>query len=93
MKLNEEQYRLSLQKVLSDRDLRILFWRLITEDCKVFQEDFPINAQAYTLLAVQTVGKRILADLKAVDPVKVMEMEQEYNDFMASCYLAEATDE
>jgi hypothetical protein len=90
--MNSDQYHESLQKVLADRDLRILFWRLITEDCKVFQEDFPLNANAYALLAVQAVGKRLLADLKMVDPVKVLEMERDYNAFMEDYANEEGAD-
>lgn len=80
--LNKNQYDTALAKLLSDRDLRILFWRIIVEDCRVFQEDFPTNASAYCLLAKQEIGKRILADAKAVDPDAVLAAEKEYNAFM-----------
>lgn len=83
MSMNSEQYMSSLEKILSDEDLRIFVWRLIAEDCKVFQEGFPMNAGAYALLAVQDIGKRLLADLKVVDPVRTMQAEQEYLDFIA----------
>ena len=89
--MNQNQYKSSLAKLLSDRDLRILFWRMIVEDCHVFQEDFPINASAYCLLAEQKIGKRILADAKAVDPDAVLAAEKEYNAFM-DALLDEAFD-
>ena len=82
MSVNNDQYTRALEKALSDKDLRILLWRLIAEDCKVFQEGFPMNAGAYALLAVQDIGKRLLADLKEVDPVRTMQAEQEYMELM-----------
>jgi hypothetical protein len=80
--INNVQYRASLEKLLSDRDLRILFWRILTEECHVFQEDYPTNAQAYSLLAEQRIGKRLLADAKRVSPTAVLTAEAEYNEFM-----------
>lgn len=79
---NQRQYEASLRKLLADRDTRIFFWRLIVEDCKVFQEDYPVNATAYSLLAKQSVGKRILADAKRVDASAVFRAEIEYDEFM-----------
>lgn len=79
MNLNSMQYEESLRKALADEDLRILLWRLVVEDCKVFQEGFPMNAGAYALLALQDVGKRLLADMKALDPLAVYQAEQDYN--------------
>jgi hypothetical protein len=92
MSKNSEQYTESLRKVLSDRDLRILIWRLIVEDCKVFQEEFPLNASAYTLLAKQEIGKRLLADLKSVNRDLVLTAEKDYEGLMAEC-LKEAEGE
>jgi hypothetical protein len=69
--------------MLGDEDLRVFLWRLIVEDCRVFQEDFPTNASAYSLLAKQEIGKRILADAKLRNPEAVFRAEQEYNDLMA----------
>jgi hypothetical protein len=79
---NQRQYRESLTKLLGDRELRILFWRIICEDCKVFQEDFPMNATAYSLLAKQEIGKRLLADAKTVNAAAVFMAESEYNEMM-----------
>lgn len=80
--LNQRQYRVSLKYMLSKPTTRIFLWRLIVEDCKVFEESFPMNASAYSLLAVQSVGKRLLADAKAVDAAAVFKAEQEYNQLM-----------
>ena len=68
--------------MLDSRTLRVFLWRLIVEDCKVFQEDFPTNASAYCLLAKQEIGKRLLADAKAIDPDAVFAAEREYMDLM-----------
>lgn len=80
MKPNVAQYRDALEKLLSDRDLRIFLWSLIAEDCKVFQVDFPMNASAYCLLAKQEIGKRLLEDMKRTNPAAVLMAETEYND-------------
>jgi hypothetical protein len=90
-KANWQQYEASLRKLLADRDTRIFFWRLIVEDCKVFQEDYPVNATAYSLLAKQSVGKRILADAKRVDASAVFRAEAEYNEFMEQVARLEET--
>lgn len=82
MSANSDQYDAALRKALADEDLRILLWRIVVEDCKVFQEGFPMNAGAYALLALQDVGKRLLADMKARDPMAVYQAEQDYNALM-----------
>lgn len=79
---NQRQYRASLESMLSHTTTRIFLWRLIVEDCKVFEESYPMNASAYSLLAVQSIGKRLLADAKAVDAAAVFKAEQEYNQLM-----------
>lgn len=80
LKPNVQQYNASIAKLLSDRDLRIFLWNLIVQDCRVFQPEFPMNAQAYCLLAKQEIGKRLLADAKRINPQAVMLAEAEYND-------------
>lgn len=79
-KPNVAQYKEAMRKILSDRDLRIFLWSLIKEDCKVFQAEFPMNAQAYCLLAKQEIGKRLLEDAKRVNPSALLLAETEYND-------------
>lgn len=79
---NQRQYRASLESMLSHTTTRIFLWRLIVEDCKVFEESYPMNAAAYSLLAVQSIGKRLLADAKSVDAAAVFKAEQEYNQLM-----------
>jgi hypothetical protein len=81
---NSDQFNESLRKVLNDKDLRILAWRLIVEDCKVFQVDYPMNASAYSLLAKQELGKRLLEDLKRVDINLVHQAEKDYHELMMS---------
>lgn len=80
LKPNVVQYRTAMSKILNDRDLRILLWSIIEQDCRVFQPEFPMNASAYCLLAKQEIGKRLLADAKALNPTAVMLAEAEYND-------------
>jgi hypothetical protein len=80
LKPNVVQYRTAMAKLLNDRDLRIFLWSIIEQDCRVFQPDFPMNASAYCLLAKQEIGKRLLADAKALNPTAVMLAEAEYND-------------
>ena len=75
---SQRHYDTALKKMLGDEVLRVLLWRLIVEDCHVFQEDFPMNASAYSLLAEQKIGKRLLADAKHRDPEAVFRAEQEY---------------
>jgi hypothetical protein len=93
MSLNSDQYRDALEKALADRDLRILLWRIVVEDCKVFQEGFPMNAGAYALLALQDTGKRLLADMKSVDPMAVYQAEQEYNELMRQSEAADTPED
>lgn len=80
--LNTQHYEEELKSLLASPVTRIFFWRLIVEDCRVFQSDFPLNASAYTLLARQEIGKRLLADAKRLDPGLVYQAEREYEDFM-----------
>ena len=80
--LNSTHYEDELKTLLDSPVLRIFFWRLIVEDCRVFQSDFPLNASAYTLLARQEIGKRLLADAKRIAPELVFQAEREYEDFM-----------
>lgn len=84
--INRKQYEAALSKILSDRDLRVFFWRVIRDTCHVFQEDFPMNAQAYSLLAEQRIGKQLLADAKRVNAAAVFTAEAEYNEFMERVY-------
>jgi hypothetical protein len=79
---NQRQYRSAIEAMLSRSVTRIFLWRLIVEDCKVFEESYPMNASAYSLLAIQSIGKRLLADAKAVDAAAVFKAEQEYNQIM-----------
>lgn len=79
---SQKHYREALAAMLENRLTRILLWRIIVEDCKVFEESFPMNASAYCLLAKQEIGKRLLADAKAVSPERVYEAEQEYRQLM-----------
>lgn len=80
--LSQMHYRNALEVMLSNPTTRVLLWRLIVEDCKVFVEDFPMNAAVYCLNAKQEIGKRLLSDAKAVSPEMVFKAEQEYNDLM-----------
>ena len=84
MSVNSDQFNESLRKVLNDKDLRILAWRLIVEDCKVFQVDYPMNASAYSLLAKQELGKRLLEDLRRIDLNLVHQAEKDYHELMAN---------
>jgi hypothetical protein len=93
MSANSDQYDVALRKALADEDLRILLWRIVVEDCKVFQEGFPMNAGAYALLALQDVGKRLLADMKARDPMAVYQAEQEYNELMRQSEAADTPED
>ena len=61
---SQAHYRNALTRMLSEPDLRILLWRIIVEDCKVFEEGFSLNASAYCLLAKQEIGKRLLVHAK-----------------------------
>ena len=79
---NQRQYRNALETMLASSVTRVFLWRLIVEDCKVFEEGYPINASAYSLLAIQSIGKRLLADAKAVNAPAVYQAEQEYNQLM-----------
>ena len=44
--LNTLHYEEELKSLLASPVTRIFFWRLIVEDCRVFQSDFPLNASA-----------------------------------------------
>lgn len=80
--VNSTHYEDELKTLLDSPVLRIFFWRLIVEDCRVFQSDFPLNASAYALLARQEIGKRLLADAKRISPGLVYRAEREYEEFM-----------
>ena len=82
MTISQQQYHDALEEMLRSTNLRVLLWRIIVEDCKVFEESFPMNASAYCLLAKQEIGKRLLTDAKAVNFEAVQRAEQEYNDLM-----------
>lgn len=79
---SQQHYRNALEVMLSNPATRVLLWRLIVEDCKVFVEEFPMNASVYCLNAKQEIGKRLLADAKAISPEQVFQAEQEYNELM-----------
>ena len=79
---SQQHYRLSLEVMLNNPATRVLLWRIIVEDCKVFEESFPMNAQAYCLLAKQEIGKRLLADAKNISPELLFQAEQEYRELM-----------
>ena len=79
---SQQHYRNALEVMLSNPATRVLLWRLIVEDCKVFVEEFPMNALVYCLNAKQEIGKRLLADAKAISPEQVFQAEQEYNELM-----------
>ena len=80
---SQQHYRNAMTLMLQNPSLRVLLWRIIVEDCKVFEEGFPMNASAYCLLAKQEIGKRLLADAKAIDSDAVHEAEKEYERLMA----------
>jgi hypothetical protein len=80
LKPNVAQYRAAMSKILADKDLRIFLWSLVVQDCRVFQPEFPMNASAYCLLAKQEIGKRLLADAKAVNPTALILAEAEYSE-------------
>lgn len=79
---SQQHYINSLEIMLNNPALRVFLWRLIVEDCKVFDEGFPMNVQAYCLLAKQDIGKRLLADAKAVSLDLIFQAEKEYKELM-----------
>lgn len=81
--LNAQHYCEELALLLRSPVLRVFFWRLIVEDCRVFQSDFSLNASAYALLAKQEIGKRLLADAKQIDPEAVFLAEKEYGELQS----------
>lgn len=80
--ISQQHYRNALAVMLGNPATRVLLWRLIVEDCKVFVEEFPMNASVYCLNAKQEIGKRLLSDAKAISPEQVFQAEQEYNELM-----------
>ena len=78
MSPSQRHYSEALQTMLSSPVTRVFLWRLIVEDCKVFEEGFPMNASAYCLLAKQEIGKRLLADAKNESLDLVLQAEKEY---------------
>jgi hypothetical protein len=79
---SQQHYHNALELMLSNSLTRVLLWRFIVEDCQVFMESFPMNASAYCLLAKQEIGKRLLADAKAVSVEMVHLAEREYAALM-----------
>ena len=77
---NQRHYDEELRTMLGNPVTRVFLWRLIVEDCHVFDEDVPLNASAYPLLAKQAIGKRLLADMKAISPELTFQAEIEYNE-------------
>ena len=80
---SQRHYDEALRKILADPVLRVFLWRIIEEDCRVFQEGFPASAMIYSRAAKQEIGKRLLADAKMRDPEAVFKAEQEYKALMA----------
>lgn len=76
--LNVRHYRDELRTILGSPVLRVFFWRLIADECLVFQSGFSLNASAYALLAKQEIGKRLLEDAKQINPDAVYLAEKEY---------------
>ena len=81
--LNKQHYQDEIRVMLNSSVTRIFLWRLIVEDCKVFEADFAMNASAYALLAKQEIGKRLLEDMKRISPELTFQAETEYNAMMA----------
>ena len=92
---SQQHYRTALLAMLENPLTRVLLWRIIAEDCKVFEESFALNASAYCLLAKQEIGKRLLADAKRVSPDLVVKAENEYNLLMEqnTRYLTEENED
>ena len=78
----EMNYDGALAAMLNSREQRIFLWSLIVNDCQTFGMDFQYNASAYALLAIQRIGKRLLADAKRINAAAVFRAEQEYNELM-----------
>ena len=78
--LNQMHYEEEIRTMLGNPVTRVFLWRFIVEDCHVFDTDAPLNASAYALLAKQSIGKRLLADMKAISPELTFQAEKEYND-------------
>jgi hypothetical protein len=75
---NELSFENEVRSLLSTEAGRIFFWRLIVEDCHVFQIEYPHNAAAYSLLAKQEIGKRQLEFAKRLCPELVIQAEKEF---------------
>jgi hypothetical protein len=80
--INQKHYDEELRQILSTTTTRIFFWRIITEDCRLFEDGYQHNATAYSLLARQEIGKHLLNDAKRISPENVFKAEQEYNALM-----------
>lgn len=81
--LNVQHYREELEMILKSPVLRVFFWRLIADECRVFQSGFALNASAYALLAKQEIGKRLLEDAKQVNAEAVFLAEKEYGELQS----------
>lgn len=79
---NQMHYEEEIRTMLGNPVTRVFLWRFIVEDCHVFDPDAPLNASAYALLAKQSIGKRLLADMKAVSPESTFQAEREYDDLI-----------
>lgn len=79
---NELSFEAEVRSLLSTEIGRIYFWRLIVEDCHVFQIEYPHNAAAYSLLAKQEIGKRQLEFAKRICPELVIQAEKDYQALM-----------
>jgi len=78
LNMNQMHYKDELRTMLGSPVTRIFLWRLIVEDCHVFDVDFAFNASAYALLAKQSIGKRLLEDMKEISPELTLQAEMEY---------------
>lgn len=67
-----------LEFLLAHREGRILLYRLVVELCHVFDVEYPHNAAAYSLLAKQEIGKKLLNACREVNPVQTQLAEREY---------------
>lgn len=80
---SQAQYRNAIATAMESPAIRLLLWRFVVEDCKVFESGFELNARAYALLAKQEIGKRLLEDMKNYSLELTHRAEQEYMDLMS----------
>lgn len=79
---SQAHHERAMAKIMGDSDLRVMIFAIAFDDLKVGTSDFKFNAEAYALLALQSVGKRLIEDMRKTSPELTFKAECEYRQMI-----------